>query len=574
MTQSCEVAIIGSGFAGSLLARILAVLGYDVVLLERGTHPRFAIGESTTPLSNLSLERLGVRYGLSDCYRLATHGRWLEHFPQLRRGLKRGFTFYRHHPARPLGSDGLGAERLLVAASPGDALSDTHWLRADIDHHFVREAIAAGVDYRDCVELVGADVEPGSVRLRGTRDGAAFELGANFLVDASAPDGFLARQLAIPSGLARTETRSALVFSHFAGVRLMSDVVRGMPVGPYPDDWAAVHHLIDEGWMYSLRFDDGVTSAGFLLTPRGMASLEATGTADAAALWPALLGRYPTLAAAFADATPLFPIAFRPVVQARLTRAAGERWALMPHAYAFVDPLFSTGISWGLRAVERLALAFQSAADGRRVPDPGVLARYAAALAAEADQIDLLVAGAYEAMAHFELFAAQAMLYFTTVSFAEVSQRLAPDESTPWNGFLGVGDQVLDPLPREALRRLRAITHRRGDIGSVEEREAFALWVRTAIAPRNIAGLADPARRNLYPLDLDVLIERHGLLGLSRDQVVAALPALRGMAPEPRFADLPSSDHIRSAPGDVCTRSDENSARRDTNRQRGLDAEA
>ena len=48
---------------GALMARVLAVLGYDVVLLERGAHPRFAIGESTTPLANLSLERLARRYG-------------------------------------------------------------------------------------------------------------------------------------------------------------------------------------------------------------------------------------------------------------------------------------------------------------------------------------------------------------------------------------------------------------------------------------------------------------------------------------------------------------------------------
>ena len=145
----CEVAVVGSGFAGSLAARVLAVLGYDVVLLERGTHPRFAIGESSTPLANLSLERLGRRYGLADCYQLAAHGRWLAHFPELRRGLKRGFTFYRHHPGHPFANDGLASERLLVAASPNDAVADSHWLRADVDHHFVREAIAAGVDYRD-----------------------------------------------------------------------------------------------------------------------------------------------------------------------------------------------------------------------------------------------------------------------------------------------------------------------------------------------------------------------------------------------------------------------------------------
>jgi FADH2 O2-dependent halogenase len=529
--KSCEVAIVGSGFAGSLLARVLAVLGYDVVLLERGTHPRFAIGESSTPLANLSLERLGIRYGLADCYNLATHGRWLAHFPEIRRGLKRGFTYYRHHPDQPFANRGFDSERLLVAASPHDSLSDTHWLRADVDHHFVREAIAVGVDYRDQVELTGEDIAVDSVRVSGTRKGSAFELSANFLIDASGPGGFLARQLSIPSGLEQTETRAAIVFSHFDGVRLMKDVVPGMPEGPYPDDWAAVHHVIDEGWMYSLRFDDGVTSAGFLLTPRGAAALSSSGSANPASLWRELIQRYPTLASAFAEATPLMPIAFRPLIQHRLTRAAGERWAMMPHAYAFVDPLFSTGIAWGLRAVERLALAFESAAPNRRVPDMDVLTRYDAALAAEADEIDRVVAGAYEAMAHFDLFAAQAMLYFAAVSFAEASQRLAPKESAAWNGFLGVGDPVLGPLPGEALRRLRQITQRRGEVGTAEERQGFADWISQAIAPRNIAGLADPARRNLYPVDFDVLIERHALLGMTRDQLLEGLPALRGMGP-------------------------------------------
>jgi tetracycline 7-halogenase / FADH2 O2-dependent halogenase len=537
--QSCEVAIIGSGFAGSLLARVLAVLGYDVVLLERGTHPRFAIGESSTPLANLSLERIGVRYGLADCYQLATHGRWLANFPELRRGLKRGFTFYRHHPDEAFANRGFDSERLLVAASPHDALSDTHWLRADVDHHFVREAIAAGVDYRDRVDLTRSEIASDSVRVSGSRNGNAFDLRANFLIDASGPGGFLARQLSIPSGLEQTETRSAIVFSHFDGVRLMNDVIPGMPAGPYPDDWAAVHHLIDEGWMYSLRFDHGVTSAGFLLTPRGITSLKSSDTSDAEALWRALLQRYPTLASAFADATPLMPIAFRPAIQQRLTRAAGKRWALMPHAYAFVDPLFSTGIGWSLRAVERLALAFESARHDRRLPDPEVLTRYDAALSAEADQIDLVVAGAYEAMTHFDLFAAQAMLYFGTVSFAEASQRLAPEESVAWKGFLGVGDPVLEPLARESLRRLRQITKRRGEVGIPDERRRFAEWIAQAIARRNIAGLADPERRNLYPVDFDALIERHALVGMSRDQLIAALPRLRGMAPEPPISDQP-----------------------------------
>jgi hypothetical protein len=170
------------------------------------------------------------------------------------------------------------------------------------------------------------------------------------------------------------------------------------------------------------------------------------------------------------------------------------------------------------------------------VPDLAILTRYDTALAAEADHIDLVVAGAYEAMAHFDLFAAQAMLYFGTVSFAEASQRLLPGESATWNGFLGVGDPVLEPLPRESLGRLRRITQRRGAAGSPDERQGFAEWIAGEIAPRNIAGLADPARRNLYPVDFDALIEAHALLGMSREQLIEKLPALRGMSPQPSFA--------------------------------------
>jgi len=547
----CDVAIVGSGFSGSIMARVLAVLGYDVVLLERGTHPRFAIGESTTPLANLSLERLGARYGLADCYRMAAHGRWLDHQPDIRRGLKRGFTFYRHHPGVAFADRGFDSERLLVAASPNDAVSDTHWLRADVDHHFVRQAIDAGVDYRDRAELTTARFEPDRVRLSGTREGEPLELDAAFVIDASGPGGFLARQLGIPSGLEQTQTRSGLVFSHFTGVDSVPGVVSGLPQGPYPDDWAAVHHVIDEGWMYSLQFDHGVTSAGFALTPRGIVRLGSSSDPDR--LWATLLERYPTIGAVFAKAEPVMPIRFVPGIQHRLTRSAGERWAMLPHAYAFVDPLFSTGIAWSLRAIERLARTFEGHAGSRSVPNAAELDGYASLLTLEADQIDHMVAAAYEAMAHFDLFAAHAMLYFATVSYAEAKQRLVPSDDVAWSGFLGVGDTVLEPLPRESLRRLRGITSGEGKVGSDKDRRRYVEWATAAIAQRNVAGLADPARHNLYPVDLDVLIERHSLLAMSREQLVEALPALRGMAPEPVFADPRAAGRSTSRPGPRAT---------------------
>jgi hypothetical protein len=105
-----------------------------------------------------------------------------------------------------------------------------------------------------------------------------------------------------------------------------------------------------------------------------------------------------------------------------------------------------------------------------------------------------------------------------------------------WKGFLGVGDPVLGPVARESFERLRRITGDAGTVGSPSERAEFVEWIARAISSRNVAGLADPARHHLYPVDFDVLMERHALLGMSRDALLERMPALRGLGPEPTFA--------------------------------------
>ena len=56
----------------------------------------------------------------------------------------------------------------------------------------------------------------------------------------------------------------------------------------------------------------------------------------------------------------------------------------------------------------------------------------------------------------------------------------------------------------------------------------FEEEVRQIIAPRNLAGLANPARNRLYPVDLEPLVENAGLLGLTREEVRQKIPRLRG----------------------------------------------
>ena len=84
-----DIAVVGSGFAGSLVAMIARRLGRSVVMIERGRHPRFAVGESSTPLANLLLEELAQRYDLPGVRPLCKWGTWQESLPHLGCGLKR-----------------------------------------------------------------------------------------------------------------------------------------------------------------------------------------------------------------------------------------------------------------------------------------------------------------------------------------------------------------------------------------------------------------------------------------------------------------------------------------------------
>jgi len=79
-----DVAILGSGFAGSILAWILARQGMRVVILDRDRHPRFAIGESSTPLADMALLRIAAKHGIGDLAALARYGTWLKACPEVR----------------------------------------------------------------------------------------------------------------------------------------------------------------------------------------------------------------------------------------------------------------------------------------------------------------------------------------------------------------------------------------------------------------------------------------------------------------------------------------------------------
>lgn len=495
-----DLVILGSGFSGALLAMVARRLGLTVLLLERGSHPRFAIGESTSPLTNLLLEELAHDYDLPRLLPLCAYGTWQRAYPEIGVGLKRGFTFYQHHAGQVFRTDSERRNELMVAASPNDDVADTHWYRADFDHFLVREAQELGAEYVDRVQVERFEAGSPS-RLEGTRLGQPVRYRARFVVDATGPRGALSRLLALPEDAPRPGyPQTHALFSHFAGVRLFEDVVSPRDETPsYPPDAAALHHVFRGGWIWVLRFDNGITSAG-IAAEDWLA--EELGLAEGAAAWERVLERFPSVREQFAGAEAVLPFGYSPRLSYRCQVPQGPGFALLPSAAGFVDPLFSTGFPLTLLGIHRLARLLQR--HGGVVPD-GELAAYGVRSAQELADAAYLVQSSYAAFSDFPSFAELSMLYFAAASYSEMARRL------------GRGDLASQFLlgNREPFRG--PFTHHLAS--ALEGRPVDAAMLRRDLEPFNIAGLADPEKRNWYGVDLQDVVRGAAKLEQTPEQV-------------------------------------------------------
>jgi FADH2 O2-dependent halogenase len=490
LTGKYDLAVIGAGFGGSLIAMIAHQLGLSVVLLERGRHPRVTIGESTTPLSNLLLERLSVAYDLPRIAPLAKWGSWQRSHPEISCGLKRGFSFFHE--------DG----QLLVAASPHDDIADTHWYRADVDHFLVQEAQRLGVEYYDDSRIESLDFREDGATIVGRRGDEWFRFQAGFLIDATGPRGFLHRALRLEEsplpGMPATES----LYSHFTGVG-RSEVGGDAP--PYPVDDAAVHHVFEGGWVWVLRFNNGVTSAGVAAT---QAVARELALSEGERAWQRVLERLPVLKEQFRQAVACQPFRHMPALSFRSRIIVGRRWAMLPSAAGFVDPLLSTGFALTLMGIERLAQILQT---GDFV---GGLQGYAQKTDSELLAACRLIGSLYATMGNFPAFTAVSLLYFAAVSFSESALRLGKPELA--REFLLDEHPGFGPMARLLLERSYKLN---GDLETL----AFTEEVLRLIGPFNLGGFGDPARRNWYPVRGEDLMNSGYKLGASREEIRAML---------------------------------------------------
>lgn len=508
MNVDADIAVIGAGFSGSLMALLLRQIGLKPVLIDRGMHPRFAIGESSTPLANLILEDLAKRYDLPRIAPLANYMNWKQKYPEIVVGLKRGFSYFHHSFDMEFRPREDRSNELLVAASRSNEDADTHWMRSDFDSFLANEAISAGIPYFDNTVIHETVPSDDGWRLLGGRretersnplvghctdtrsDEIPLSVNCRFVIDASGEGGFLSKALGIGPHRDGLKTRSRALFSHFTDVHLWNDLYAGLGGDlddhPFPCDDAALHHVFDGGWMWVLRFDNGITSAGFSLDPERF-PFDKTVTPEEE--WSHLMKRLPSVAEQFAQARPIVPWRQTGRMQRRLETSSGSNWVMLPNTATFLDPLHSTGNAFTLVGIERLMLILERCWGQPKLADE--LKKYDSLVQTETEYLDGIVSGSFAGFRDFERMISLSMFYFASATWSEEERRAG--RMTRGSAFLSADHPNLKMALAQANREVS---------NPNVSTEDFTNHIRTAIALFNRIGLCDVRRKNLYPYDV------------------------------------------------------------------------
>jgi flavin-dependent dehydrogenase len=322
-TEVCDVAVVGGGPAGSTAATLLARRGYKVIALEKARHPRFHIGESLLPMNLPVFERLGV---LEKVRALGI----FKPGADFEADNDRGYNTYAF--ARAIGN------------SPPHAYQV--W-RQDFDKMLYDHARESGADAREGHEVLRIDqIGPRETRLEVRTDaGRSYGIQARYLVDASGRDAFLSakKKLRRKNG----QHQSAAIFGHFRGAaRRAGEDAGNISI-----------YRFDHGWMWMIPLPDGVMSIGAVCRPEYLKQRkERTGEflMDTLHLSPGLQKR-------IEGAELIGEVRVTGNYSYDSTQMGGPGWVMVGDAFAFLDPVFSSGVYLAMSGAEQAAAAVDTA---------------------------------------------------------------------------------------------------------------------------------------------------------------------------------------------------------------------
>jgi flavin-dependent dehydrogenase len=311
----CEVLIIGGGPAGCTAAAVLAGRGRDVVLLEKDRHPRFHIGESLLPLNTAIFDRLGLREAVA--------------------------AIGVHKPGAEFVSDATGKAVQFSFAQGLDQRYTSSWQvpRAPFDQLLFRTATERGASTREGTKVTAVSFAPQGGRARVEAvgpEGAAEIYAPRFVLDASGRDTFLAGRVGTKQANKRNNT--AALYAHFRGVVRRTGEL---------DGYISVH-LAEDGWFWLIPLPDDVMSVGFV----GDASVFKGRRGSPHELFLRRIADSPTVSARMKGAEMLTEVTSTGNYSYYCDRSFGDGYLMVGDAFAFLDPIFSSGVLLAMTAGE------------------------------------------------------------------------------------------------------------------------------------------------------------------------------------------------------------------------------
>ncbi len=353
--EQFDVAIIGAGFEGGLLGTILAHQGARVLMIDSGTHPRFALGESTVRHTFKALKILGERYQIPEIQEKFSRAELLHKHVASSFGIKRNFGFLYHREGQH--QFPLEANQLAIPAFREGY--EAHLYRQDVDAFLTYTAVHYGATVKYKTSVTGVDIDKQGVTLT-TAQGETFK--ARYVADASGPGAVIARLLNLKENPPRLKLNTRCLFTHMIDVKEYDDLnlPRGIP--RMPERWYAgtCHHIFDGGWLWVIPFNNRPGSTNPLVSVglsfdnvRFPRPTDITPEQE----WQQFLSRYPSVYEQFKDAKVVRDWVSTDRLQSSCTTGVGERFCVTAAAYGsgFIDALFSRGLANSTEFINALA---------------------------------------------------------------------------------------------------------------------------------------------------------------------------------------------------------------------------
>jgi flavin-dependent dehydrogenase len=326
MPAAYDVIIIGAGPAGTTAAALLAARGRRVLVLEKEKFPRYHIGESLMPYCWFTLNRLGL---VDEMNRRAFTKKYSVQFVTQDGRQSQPFYFFQHY----------------------DHPSAVTWQieRAEFDMMMLENARAKGAEVREQtpVERVLRD-DAGrviGVEARGA-DGVRFQVHAAVTIDCSGRDriatgreGWFARDPML---------NKIAIWSYWRGAKRDPGIDEGN---------TTVAYVEGRGWFWYIPLKDDVVSVGVVADKDYLFSE----SKDPAAIMEREIGRNVWIKDHVTAGTQFGEYWVTAEFSYRSRHPATDGLVLAGDAFAFLDPVFSSGVFLALKSGELAADAVDAA---------------------------------------------------------------------------------------------------------------------------------------------------------------------------------------------------------------------